>query len=87
VSLRSASPRPQRLAIGHAVHHVKASGETMPKVFEGRALEIGPHEERALRRGHSMRPITPRRYHAGPHGVDLRVNGGVVATASFDLRR
>ena len=86
MSLRSASPRPQRLAIGYAVHHVKASGETTPKVFKGWVLELGAHEERALSKGHSMRPITTRRYHAGPHGVDLRVNGEVVATASFDLR-
>ena len=87
VTLRSASPRPQKLAIDYAVHHVKASGETTPKVFKGWVLELGPHEERSLSKGHSMRLITTRRYHAGPHGVDLRVNGGVVATASFDLRR
>jgi len=86
VTLRSASPRPQKLAIDYAVHHVKASGETTPKVFKGWVLELGPHEERSLSKGHSMRLITTRRYHAGPHGVDLRVNGEVVATAGFNLR-
>lgn len=86
VTLRSTSPRAQRLAIDYAVHHVKASGATTPKVFKGWVLELAPREERTLGRNHSMRLITTRRYHAGRHGVDLRVNGEVVATAGFDLR-
>ncbi len=86
VTLRSSSARTQKLAVDYAVHHVKASGETTPKVFKGWVLELGPREERALSKSHSMRLITTRRYHAGRHGVDLRVNGEVVATAGFDLR-
>lgn len=86
VTLRSTSPRVQKLVVDYAVHHVKASGGTTPKVFKGWTLELGPNEERSLSRSHSMRLITTRRYHAGRHGVDLRVNGEVVATAGFDLR-
>ena len=86
VTLRSSASRAQKLAVDYAVHHVKASGETTPKVFKGWALELGANEERALSKSHSMRLITTRRYHAGRHGVDLRVNGEVVATAGFDLR-
>jgi hypothetical protein len=32
-----------------------------------------------------MRVITTRRYHAGAHAVDLRVNGEVLASAPFEL--
>ncbi len=86
VSLRSSAARAQKLVIDYAVHHVKASGETSAKVFKGWVLALAAHEERLLTKRHSMRPITTRRYHAGRHAVDLRINGAVVASAVFDLR-
>ena len=86
VSVRSSSPRAQKLVVDYAVHHVKASGETSPKVFKGWVLDLAAHEERVLGKSHSMRLITTRRYHAGRHEVDLRINGETVASASFDLR-
>jgi 3-methyladenine DNA glycosylase AlkC len=86
VSLRSNSPQKQKLVIDYAVHHVKASGQTSAKVFKGWVLDLAAHEERTLNKRHSMRPITTRRYHAGRHAVDLRINGEVVASAAFDLR-
>ena len=86
VTLRSASPRTQKLAVDYAVHHVKASGQTSAKVFKGWVLELAAHDERVLTKSHSMRLITTRRYHAGRHAVDVRVNGEVVASATFDLR-
>jgi hypothetical protein len=33
-----------------------------------------------------MRPVTTRRYHAGRHLVDLRINGEVRAEGAFDLK-
>ncbi len=33
-----------------------------------------------------MREVTTRRYHAGRHALDLRINGEVVAEAEFDLK-
>ena len=86
VSVRSSAPRAQKMVIDYAVHHVKASGETSPKVFKGWVLDLAAHEERVLHKSHSMRLITTRRYHAGRHEVDLRINGEAVASASFDLR-
>ncbi len=86
VILRSNAPRAQKLVIDYAVHHVKASGETSAKIFKGWVLELAAHEERVLVKRHSMRPITTRRYHAGRHEVDLRINGEIVASAGFELR-
>ena len=48
-------------------------------------LELAPQQTRALRKQHSMKLITTRRYHAGRHTIDLRVNGETVASAAFDL--
>jgi len=85
VDLHSTARRPQRLAIDYAVHHVKASGRTSPKVFKGWVLELAPGEARRLEKRHSMKAVTTRRYHAGAHGLDLRINGVVVAQAGFTL--
>jgi 3-methyladenine DNA glycosylase AlkC len=85
VQLRSTTARAQTLLIDYAVHHVKASGERTPKVFKGWSLTLGPHESLTLQRRHSMRAVTTRRYYAGRHELDLRINGQIAASAFFDL--
>jgi len=85
VSLRSTGRQPQRLAIDYAVHHVKAGGHTTPKVFKGWVIELAPGEQRQLLKRHSMKAVTTRRYHPGQHAVDLRINGQVLAEATFTL--
>ena len=84
--LRSSSRRAQKLAVDYAVHHVKANGSTSAKVFKGWVLELAAGQTRELDKRHSMREITTRRYHAGRHAVDVRINGQVVAAGFFDLR-
>jgi 3-methyladenine DNA glycosylase AlkC len=86
VALSSTSAARQPLAIDYVVHHVKANGTASPKVFKGWAVELAPREQRELRKSHSLRPVTTRRYHAGRHCVELRINGQTVAQAVFDLR-
>ena len=87
LELRSRAKRAQPLVIDYAVHHVKADGERRPKVFKGWSIELAAGETRRLRKKHSMREVTTRRYHAGRHALDLRINGQVVAEAEFDLTR
>jgi 3-methyladenine DNA glycosylase AlkC len=86
LSLQSTARRTQKLAIDYAVHHVKADGRASAKVFKGWVLDLAPGETRELIKRHSMRPVTTRRYHAGRHVVDLRINGEVRAKGWFDLR-
>ena len=85
VVLQSNVRRPQALLIDYAVHHVKAAGHRTAKVFKGWRVELAPGETRTLVKRHAVKPITTRVYHAGPHAVDLRVNGRVVAEAGFEL--
>jgi 3-methyladenine DNA glycosylase AlkC len=85
LTLRSTSRKAQRLAIDYAVHHVKANGETSPKVFKGWVIELAAGEERSLRKQHSLKPITTRTYYAGLHRVEMLANGAAVAEARFDL--
>ena len=84
-TLQSTAARSQKLVVDYAVHHVKANGDTSAKVFKGWTVDLAAREERTLVKTHSMRLITTRRYHAGAHAVDLRINGEIVASAQFQL--
>ena len=85
VTIDSSAPRAQTLLIDYAVHHVKAAGHSTPKVFKGWSVELPAHGQIRLTKRHSMRAVTTRRYHAGRHEVDLRINGAICASAFFDL--
>lgn len=54
-------------------------------MFKGWVVELAPGESRRLVKRHSLKAITTRRYHPGAHALDLRINGQVVAEASFEL--
>lgn len=86
IDLLSTSKKPQRLAIDYAVHHVKANGSSSPKVFKGWVFELPAGSSRALRKRHSLKPITTRVYYPGSHRVVLLINGQPAAEASFVLR-
>jgi 3-methyladenine DNA glycosylase AlkC len=85
VTLHSRSRQSQTLELDYAVHHVKADGGTTAKVFKGWRVVLGPGEERALHKRHSLKPVTTRRYHAGRHRIELLCNGRAVAEAAFVL--
>jgi 3-methyladenine DNA glycosylase AlkC len=85
VTLRSTSRQPQPLEIDYAVHHVRANGGTSPKVFKGWKLTLAPGEQRTLDKRHSLKPVTTRTLYAGPHRIQLLINGVALAEASFEL--
>lgn len=83
--LTSTARTPQELVVDYVVHHVKANGETSPKVFKGWRLTLAPGETRVLTRKHNVKPITTRRYYAGRHEIALQINGKDVARDVFTL--
>lgn len=74
-----------KLRLEYAVHFVKKNGTTSPKVFQ-----ISEREESAaeidVRRKHSFKDLSTRKHFAGEHMIELRINGVVKATGSFELR-
>ncbi len=85
LSLQSSSSAEQALLIDYAVHHVKANGSTSPKVFKGWKLSLEAGQSRTLTKQHSFKPVTTRRYHAGPHAIEVSINGSAIARASVRL--
>ncbi len=76
----------QELVLDYVVHHRRADGSTSPKVFHWARAWAARGVHRKDKR-HSLRPVTTRRYYAGEHLVELRVNGQAVAEAAFTLVR
>jgi 3-methyladenine DNA glycosylase AlkC len=83
--LHSEADTPQHLVIDYVLHFVRANGSTGPKVFKlmTRTLEGGASLD--VRKKHSFKPITTRRYYAGQHRLEIQVNGQVVGTTTFTL--
>jgi 3-methyladenine DNA glycosylase AlkC len=76
---------PVTLAIDYVIHHRKANGMLVPKVFKlgVRTLEAGVGT--TITRNHSFRPITTRRYYPGGHAVQVKVNGTRYDRQEFQL--
>jgi 3-methyladenine DNA glycosylase AlkC len=78
-------PDPVELMVDYVVHHRKANGELSPKVFKLTTRRLEPGGRLAISRRHSFKPISTRRYHPGPHGIELQVNGARFGRAEFEL--
>lgn len=83
--LRSLDANPQALIFDFVIHHVKANGETSPKVFKGKTFELPGSKTITIARKHAMKPITTRVYYPGTHTLEIQVNGQSLGKASFEL--
>jgi len=83
--LRSTASATRRLVIDYAVHYVKASGNTRPKVFKLRLVESAPGEVLEVERRHDFADLSTRRHHPGRHAIELLVNGATAARGEFTL--
>lgn len=83
--LTSTSQQDQLLVIDFVIHHVKASGETSPKVFKWTTERLAPDQTVRLSKRRRIQTASTRRYHAGEHRIDLQVAGRLVATTHFML--
>lgn len=83
--VRSTAPDVQHLMIDYVVHHVKANGETRPKVFKLTTRRLKPGERVTIRKIHSFRAIGIRPYYPGEHAIEVQINGRRRGRATFTL--
>jgi 3-methyladenine DNA glycosylase AlkC len=76
----------QNLLVDYIVHHVKANGQTSPKVFKLTTRTLPGGETIQIQKAHSLRPVTTRRYYPGEHAISVQVNGRILGTVTFTLR-
>ena len=86
VGITNTGSVPVRLAVDYIVLHRKANGTQTGKTFKLTTVTLAPGERMDRVRAHSFRAITTRRYYAGPHAIELQVNGIVMGRAEFELR-
>jgi 3-methyladenine DNA glycosylase AlkC len=86
VQLHSQALHTQALEMDLRVHHIKANGSSSPKTFKGKRLQLAAGEQLDWQRQHSFAPISTRRYHPGPHRIELLLNGQTVAEATVLLQ-
>lgn len=84
-SVRNANTQAARLAVDYVIHHRKANGSQTSKTFKLVTRQLAPGETLSLRKQHSFRVITTRRYHPGEHALELQVNGVRHGRVSFML--
>jgi len=85
VAMRSTADEDQQLIVDYVIHHVKANGQTSPKVFKWKTMKLKAGTTHAATRRHAIKPITTRKYYAGTHFLELQVNGEVMGRESFEL--
>jgi 3-methyladenine DNA glycosylase AlkC len=85
VTLTSQARRTQKLVVDYVVHHRRARGDTIPKVFKLRTFDLEPAQTVHLHKKHSFVPRTVRRYYPGKHAVELMVGGRSLDRTSFSL--
>lgn len=85
-TIASTGKGPQDLLIDYAVHFVKANGDTRPKVFKLRRIELPPAAELPLTSTISFADMTTRKHYPGRHRIDLLVNGVAHPLTEFDVR-
>lgn len=73
------------VSVDYVVHHVRRDGGALPKVFKLRTLGLAAGERRTVEKTHAIKVVRTRKYHAGEHRVDIRVDGRVLASATFAL--
>jgi 3-methyladenine DNA glycosylase AlkC len=82
-TLRSTARAPQDLLVDLAVHFVKASGKTSPKVFKLKRVALPARQRVELATTVSLAVHTTRKPNPGVHRVEVLVNGRATPAGSF----
>ncbi|MBL4701113.1 MAG: hypothetical protein JKX85_07630 [Phycisphaeraceae bacterium] len=85
LSISSDFHQDQALMIDYIIHHRKANGSTLPKVFKWRQTTLPANETLVSTKKHPIKKITTRVYYPGMHTVEVMVNGISVGRADFQL--
>jgi 3-methyladenine DNA glycosylase AlkC len=84
-TLSSQGEKTQRLVVDYKIHFVKKSGESKPKVFKLRQLQLQPAESVMVTKKQLFQDFTTRKHYAGEHAVEIVVNGASMAKRKFQL--
>ena len=75
----------QPLIIDYAIHHRKANGGTIAKVFKWKKTTLAPLATLKAKRKHPFKKITTQVYYPGTHKLEILVNDISLGTKTFKL--
>lgn len=81
--LESAARSEQELLVDYAVHYMKASGRTSPKVFKLKRLTLPARASVPIAFKIKLRDLSTRKHYPGRHTIELLVNGRPVPVGAF----
>ncbi|WP_236568048.1 MULTISPECIES: DNA alkylation repair protein [unclassified Nocardiopsis] len=84
-AVENTDTRAHRVTVDYVVHHVRAHGRRVPKVFKLSEVYLAPGQVRHMEKTHRIRKIQTRQHYPGEHLVDVRVNGLPAGTDGFEL--
>jgi 3-methyladenine DNA glycosylase AlkC len=85
ISLKFKAKQSAALMIDYAVHHRKANGQLVAKVFKWKKLQVRKGELVVVQKKHPIRKISTRKYYPGTHKIEIMINGRSHAMADFQL--
>lgn len=77
----------QPLRIEYAIHYQKKFSDRSRKVFHWSLNDWKPNEEKSLSKNQSFKNMTTRVHYEGLHTLDVIVNGEVVSSADFNVKK
>lgn len=75
----------QQLMIDYVVYHLKANKQLLPKVFKLKTITLKSNETITIKKKHSFKVITTRKYYVGEHKIAVQINGTIFSQESFLL--
>ncbi len=83
--LHNADMREHSLIVDYLIHFARPRGRPYTQVFKLASMDLAAADTRKIRKSHAFEPVRVRRYHPGPHRLEIRVNGAVVDGFDFEL--
>ena len=84
--LRTQQPTLGKIRLEYAIDFMKKNGSQARKLFKISESTI-PGNKKVVKKFHSFRKISTRKYYAGPHGIAIIVNGCELANKAFLLKQ
>ena len=75
------------LMVDFSVYYIKANGKPRPKVFKWSQFQLAPLEQKGLSKKLNLANLSTRTHFAGPHRVDIIINGHWSYLGTFELNR
>lgn len=85
LQVHNTSAQAQRILVDLQIKYVKASGNSSPKVYKLKALNLASGASATLSKSISLAVMTTRRHYPGVHWVEVLLNGQAHVLGSFEL--